>query len=201
MDPRGSIFVRDFPEDRFILRTLATYKNLRYRNYYKVDKSEKHSHEVHDYRGRGEMFLTDQHFIFFTDKPYRYRDPRTGRPVPFSNPYLWFHRESLGYVNFANSEIRLDEVIFNPNGPDNFYGKYIFTIDYDFSGFATALNLVYNPNMPDFEFAVVPKLQSYYTSRYPMSWYNPHSCPRCGYLVHLVTEHNKYYCNKCREYL
>lgn len=202
MDQRGYIYSIEFPKDRLLLRVLATYKYLNDRNYYLTsDVVDRWQEEILNYQGSGEMFVTDQHFIFFTDKQYRYLQPLTKRPEPFSKPFIWFHRESLGLVDFLKAEIRLDEIIYSRLGVSNCYGKFTFSINSDFHKFLSVLGLVYDPRQPTYEFAVVPKSMSYYKSKYPLSWYNPQGCPKCGHAVQFVPEHKLYYCWTCREYL
>ena len=202
MDPRGHIYSIEFPQDRLLLRVPATYNGLNYRNYYKIhDTFERWEQEILNYQGSGEMFVTDLRFIFFTDKQYRYLHGLTKKPIPFSKPFIWFHRECLGLVDFLKAEIRIDEIIYSRLGVSNCFGKYTFSINADFHKFTSVVGLVYDPRQPTYEFAVVPKPQSYYTSKYPLTWYNPLGCPTCGHIVQYVPEHKLYYCWRCREYL
>lgn len=202
MDHRELIVVNEFPKDMVFIRVPATYLKLNHYRYYKKSTSEEFGrNEVDDFRGSGEMFLTNYHFIFFTDRTYRYIHPRTQRPVLFEKPYMIFHRGCLGCVDFENNIIRIDEIIYNSNDIRNNYGKYTFSIHHNFQNFAHLLGLYNDPSYPFLEFDVVPKFQSYYKTVYPQERDAPDSCPRCGFRLQFHRENRKYFCLKCGVYL
>jgi hypothetical protein len=202
MDQRVAIVSKELSKDVTYLRVRASFQKLDHYNYYKKIITEEFGrNEVDDFQGPGELFLTNLHFIFFTDKRYRYVHPRNERMVLFERPYMCFHRICLGRVDFELEQIRIDEVIHNHNGPENFYGKYTFSILNNFQDLAFNLGIQYSPEIPVYEFDVVPRFQSYYTSVYPMEDEHPLSCPRCRFYLIYVEHYRRYWCERCRGYI
>jgi hypothetical protein len=202
MDQRAAIVTNELPKDVIYLRVRASFQNLDHHNYYKKIVTEEFGrNEVDDFLGPGELFLTNLHFIFFTDKTHRFIHPKKNRPVLFTKPYMCFHRICLGRVDFELNQIRIDEIIHNYNGPDNFYGKYTFSILHNFNDLVHYLGIQYKPEYPVYEFDVVPRFQNFYTSVYPREYDHALSCPRCRCYLRYVEQYRRYWCDRCQEYL
>jgi hypothetical protein len=202
MDQRVMIASREFPKDSVAIRVPCNLKAIISHNYFRksvIDEGGRN--EIDDFQGSGEMFLTNYHFIFYTNKIYRFINPKTRIPALFEKPYISFHRSCLALVDFDRNIIRIDEVIHNIHGSKNFFGKFVFEINQDFDRFVYALGLVYNPKNRFVEYYVIPKFQSFYTTRYPQEWEDPHACPWCGFQVQFIERDLRYYCFRCNKFL
>lgn len=199
MDYRVEIIKRVFHWDRVLFRVPVTYEGCSYFNhpaFVSVSDSMHHrTREIEYYPGPGEMFVTDKHYLFFKDNPYR--QGLLGN-IPLSKPYLMFHRDCLAMVDFIKRIIRLDEIIKGDFIFNELYGRFSFSIHGDFLEFTKVLGLAPIPGQPIITFHVPVRPYHYYTMKYPPS---PFLCNRCGDLLDFFPRYNKYYCRRCQIYI
>lgn len=198
MDQRMDIVAKEFPWDEILIRVRATYEGCDFFNhpaFMGVGMDSSIPREIDCFRGPGEMILTNHHFLFFTDWPYR--ETLLQGNIPLSKPYLMFHRDCLAMVDFYKYRIRLDEIIKGIIFSE-IYGRFEFLVHENFESFTKALGLSFNPTQPVIQYRVPTRPDYYYTTKYPSSRY---ACPRCVTLLFFVQQVGRYYCSRCRVYI